>query len=54
MFKSPAKDVNPHVFKAGCPEIDRMLDFREWLRSHAGDRELYARSKRTLRMPGLP
>jgi GrpB-like predicted nucleotidyltransferase (UPF0157 family) len=48
MFHSPAKDVNLHVFSIGCPEIDRMLDFRERLRSNAGDRELYARAKRTL------
>jgi GrpB-like predicted nucleotidyltransferase (UPF0157 family) len=48
MFKSPAMDVNLHVFSAGCAEIERMLAFREWLRSNASDRELYARSKRVL------
>jgi GrpB-like predicted nucleotidyltransferase (UPF0157 family) len=48
MFKSPAKDVNLHVFSIGSVEIDRMLAFRDWLRSNASDRELYARSKRTL------
>jgi GrpB-like predicted nucleotidyltransferase (UPF0157 family) len=45
MFKSPAKDVNLHVFSIGCAEIDRMLAFREWLRSNASDRELYALKK---------
>ena len=46
MFEGPQTDVNLHVFSAGCPEIDRMLAFRDWLRSSACDRELYARSKR--------
>jgi GrpB-like predicted nucleotidyltransferase (UPF0157 family) len=48
VFKGPDTDVNLHVFSAGCPEIDRMLLFRDWLRSHAVDRELYARTKRRL------
>lgn len=48
MFKDPSKEVNLHVFSAGCPEIDRMLRFRDWLRTNTADRELYARVKRTL------
>jgi GrpB-like predicted nucleotidyltransferase (UPF0157 family) len=48
MFKGPDADINLHVFSAGCPEIDRMLLFRNWLRSHADDRELYARTKLAL------
>jgi GrpB-like predicted nucleotidyltransferase (UPF0157 family) len=48
MFKGPANRVNLHVFSVGCPEIDRMLVFRDWLRTNEGDRELYARSKRAL------
>jgi GrpB-like predicted nucleotidyltransferase (UPF0157 family) len=48
MFKGPDTDVNLHVFSAGCPEIDRHLVFRDWLRSHDADRELYARAKREL------
>jgi len=48
MFKGPENSVNLHVFSTGCPEIDRMLAFRDWLRTSAGDREFYARSKRTL------
>jgi GrpB-like predicted nucleotidyltransferase (UPF0157 family) len=48
MFKSSAMDVNLHVFSAGSTEIDRMLAFRDWLRSNASDRYLYARSKRAL------
>jgi len=38
--------VNLHVFSADCPEINRMLAFRDWLRIDAADHELYARSKR--------
>ena len=45
LFKGPDTDVNLHVFSAGCPEIDRMLMFRDWLRRNAADRELYARTK---------
>jgi GrpB-like predicted nucleotidyltransferase (UPF0157 family) len=48
MLKGPGREVNLHVFSAGCPEIDRMLKFRDWLRGHESDRELYARCKRAL------
>ena len=48
LFQAPANDVNLHVFTHGCPEIARMLAFRQWLRQHADDRELYARSKLAL------
>jgi len=48
MLKGPGTDINLHVFSSGCPEIDRMLLFRDWLRSHAADRRLYERTKREL------
>lgn len=48
MFKGPEAEVNLHVFSEGCPEIGRVLLFRDWLRSHAADRDLYARTKRDL------
>jgi GrpB-like predicted nucleotidyltransferase (UPF0157 family) len=48
MFKGPENDVNLHVFPVGCPEVARMLAFRDWLRKNEADRELYARTKRTL------
>jgi GrpB-like predicted nucleotidyltransferase (UPF0157 family) len=48
VLKPPDLGVNLHVFSAGCPEIDRMLLFRDWLRSHDDDRELYERTKREL------
>src|SRR6266516_5035635 len=40
--------VNLHVFAAGCEEIEKMLLFRDWLRTNAHDRELYTRTKREL------
>ena len=45
MFKGPDTDINLHTFSAGCPEIDRMLMFRDWLRTNLTDRQLYARTK---------
>jgi GrpB-like predicted nucleotidyltransferase (UPF0157 family) len=48
LFKGPDANINLHVFSAGCVEIDRMLRFREHLRSSAADRDLYARTKREL------
>jgi GrpB-like predicted nucleotidyltransferase (UPF0157 family) len=45
MFKGPDAEINLHVFSSGCPEIDRMLMFRDWLRNNAADRDLYARTK---------
>ena len=48
LFKSPGNDVNLHVFSVGCTEVEKMLSFRDWLRSNPGDRELYARTKHAL------
>jgi GrpB-like predicted nucleotidyltransferase (UPF0157 family)/GNAT superfamily N-acetyltransferase len=45
MFKGPDTDINLHTFSAGCPEIDRMLMFRNWLRANPTDRQFYARIK---------
>ncbi|HEX9135173.1 MAG TPA: GrpB family protein, partial [Ktedonobacteraceae bacterium] len=45
VFKGPDMDINLHVFSPGCPEIERMLLFRDWLRSNASDRLLYERTK---------
>jgi GrpB-like predicted nucleotidyltransferase (UPF0157 family)/GNAT superfamily N-acetyltransferase len=45
MFKGPDTDINLHTLSAGCPEIDRMLMFRDWLRDNPTDRQLYARIK---------
>lgn len=48
VFKGPDTDTNVHVFSPGCSEIERMVGFREWLRSHDADRDLYAAAKRDL------
>ena len=48
VFKGPDTDVNLHVFTVGCGEVDRMLLFRDWLRTNAADRELYLNAKREL------
>jgi GrpB-like predicted nucleotidyltransferase (UPF0157 family) len=43
-------DVNLHVFspRHAADEINRMLTFRDWLRTHDADRDLYAATKREL------
>ena len=48
MFKGMNPEVNLHVFSQGCEEAKRMLDFRDWLRTHQEDRDLYAAEKRRL------
>ncbi len=45
MFKGSQPETNLHIFSRRCPEIDRMLIFRNWLRANAADRDLYARTK---------
>src|SRR5262245_28688314 len=48
LLKSPAIQANLHVFSVGCPEIERMVLFRDWLRNHTDDRLLYEATKREL------
>jgi GrpB-like predicted nucleotidyltransferase (UPF0157 family) len=48
VFRGPDTDLNLHVFSPSCIEIDRMVGFRDWLRTHAEDRALYERAKRDL------
>ena len=48
MLKKVETAINLHVFSLGCPELDGMLAFRDWLRNNSADRELYARTKRNL------
>jgi GrpB-like predicted nucleotidyltransferase (UPF0157 family) len=48
MLKGRAPEVNLHVFSDGCPEIERMLRFRDRLRVDDGDRLLYEQTKRSL------
>jgi GrpB-like predicted nucleotidyltransferase (UPF0157 family) len=48
MFKGLDTDINLHVYTSGCPEIDRVLLFRNWLHSNTSDRLLYEHTKRDL------
>ena len=48
LLKGPDTDVNLHVFSRGSVEFERMVGFRDWLRTHPDDRELYERTKREL------
>jgi GrpB-like predicted nucleotidyltransferase (UPF0157 family) len=48
VLQGPDTNVNLHVFSAGCNELERMVGFRDWLRSHPDDRELYELTKREL------
>ena len=48
VFKGPDTNVNLHVFSPGSPEIERMVGFRDWLRTHDDDRDLYEQTKRDL------
>jgi GrpB-like predicted nucleotidyltransferase (UPF0157 family) len=48
VLKGPDTNINLHVFSAGCVELDRMVGFRDWLRTHDDDRDLYLATKRDL------
>ncbi|MDN6144051.1 MAG: GrpB family protein, partial [Tetragenococcus halophilus] len=43
LFKGPDTDINLHVFSEGALEINKMLRFRNWLRTNREDREKYAK-----------
>jgi GrpB-like predicted nucleotidyltransferase (UPF0157 family) len=48
LLKGPDTNINLHVYSAGDPEIERMLRFRDRLRSCDADRERYAEAKQEL------
>jgi GrpB-like predicted nucleotidyltransferase (UPF0157 family) len=48
VFKGPDTNINLHTFSPGSPELDRMLGFRDHLRTHDEDRLLYESEKRRL------
>jgi GrpB-like predicted nucleotidyltransferase (UPF0157 family) len=48
MFKGPDTEINLHVFSPGSPEIERIMTFRDWLRTNPADCGLYARTKLAL------
>jgi len=45
LLKGPNRSANLHVFSEGCEEARRMVAFRDWLRTHPMDRELYQSTK---------
>jgi GrpB-like predicted nucleotidyltransferase (UPF0157 family) len=48
LLKPPDDGVHVHVFAAGSPEIDRLVRFRDRLRTSAEDFDLYLAAKREL------
>jgi GrpB-like predicted nucleotidyltransferase (UPF0157 family) len=48
VFRGQDPVSNLHVYSAGCPEIDRVLLFRDRLRANPSERELYEQTKRRL------
>jgi GrpB-like predicted nucleotidyltransferase (UPF0157 family) len=48
VLKGLETDINLHVFTHDCPEVDRMLRFRDHLRRNSNDRKLYEAAKREL------
>jgi hypothetical protein len=54
MVRTPELDVHVHILAAGCPEIARYLSFRDRLRSHTADRQLYESVKRRLATRSWP
>jgi GrpB-like predicted nucleotidyltransferase (UPF0157 family) len=48
LLKPADRATKLHVFGAGCPEVDRLVRFRDRLRSSPADFELYLATKRTL------
>ena len=48
LFKGPDTNVNVHTFSDGCEEVDRMVGFRDWLRTHDEECAVYLAAKREL------
>lgn len=48
LFRTPERDVHVHVCSVGSEWERRHLLFRDWLRTHPDDRDLYAETKRRL------
>lgn len=47
-LKTPRVEGHLHVFSEGCPEVDRMVEFRDRLRNNRPDQERYLREKTRL------
>jgi GrpB-like predicted nucleotidyltransferase (UPF0157 family) len=48
VLNGPDTKVNLHVFSDGCPEFERMVAFRDRLRTHDEERRRYEAAKREL------
>lgn len=48
LLKRESPDVNLHVFGEACPEVDRMMRFRDRLRENPEELALYRNVKRNL------
>ena len=48
MFRTPQLDVHVHLYSRDCPEVERMLKFRDRLRANGHDRQIYEETKRKL------
>lgn len=48
LLRGTEPPANVHVFAIGSSEVERMLLFRDRLRAHPDERELYERTKREL------
>ena len=46
--RAPTRTSTSTSSRPGCLELERMVGFRDWLRTHDDDRELYERTKREL------
>lgn len=54
LLRRPPAEVHLHVFGPACPEVGRMLRFRDRLRAHPEDRDEYADVKRQLAEQNWP
>ncbi len=47
MLRQSERTAHVHIFGPDCPEVIRHVMFRDWLRTHPDDCELYANAKRS-------
>lgn len=48
MFRTLDRDVHVHIYSIDCPEVERVLTFRDRLRRNIEDRRRYEQTKREL------
>jgi len=53
LVRTPARDVHVHIYQSGAQAVDNYLLLRDRLRDDAGDRALYAQTKRGLIAQGF-